>query len=172
MTFDLKPLLRGEVDRIAIDCVFAVEPVSGVRFAEGAHGVGVITDNGGYMRLRLRLSVPYVAECARCLDEVSGVFEEDFERTVVTRGALTEEQLEENFDEYAVLDADGVLDIDCEVSDTVSLMFPKKILCHEDCKGLCPVCGKSKNQGDCGCVTKEIDPRLAVLQKLLDNSEK
>ncbi len=172
MTFDLKPLLRGEVDRIAIDCDFAVEPDAGVSFSEGAHGVGVITDNGGYMRLRLHLSVPYVAECARCLEKVEGVFEEDFERTVVTRGALTEEQLEENFDEYAVLDADGMLNIDCEVTETISLMFPKKLLCREDCAGLCPVCGKPKNQGDCGCVVKEIDPRLAVLQKLLDNSEK
>lgn len=172
MTFDLKPLLRGEVDRIAIDCDFEAESVTGVSFPEGAHGVGVITDNGGYMRLRLRLSVPYVTECARCLEEVKGVFEEDFERTVVTRGALTEEQLEENFDEYAVLDADGMLNIDCEVAETVSLLFPKKILCDENCAGLCPVCGKPKKNGDCGCVTKEIDPRLAVLQKLLDNSEK
>ena len=172
MTFDLKPLLRGEVAQIAIDCDFAVESVTGVDFPEGAHGTGVITDNGGYMRLRLQLSVPYVAECARCLDEVRGVFEEQFERTVVTRGALTEEQLEENFDEYAVLDADGMLDIDDEVAETISLLFPKKILCDEDCAGLCPVCGKPKKNGDCGCVTKEIDPRLAVLQKLLDNSEK
>ena len=172
MTFDLKPLLRGEVDRIAIDCDFAVEPITGVSFPEGAHGVGVVTDNGGYMRLRLRLSAPYVAECARCLEEVKGVFEEDFERTVVTRGALTEEQLEENFDEYAVLDADGMLNVDREVAETLSLLFPKKILCSEDCAGLCPVCGKPKKNGDCGCVTKESDPRLAVLQKLLDNSEK
>lgn len=172
MTFDLKPLLRGEMDRMEIRGDFAVDQVTGVVFPEGAHGEGVITDNGGYMRLQLTLSVPYVAECARCLDEVTGVFREDFERTVVTRGALTEEQLEENFDEYAVLDADGLLDIDAEVADTVSLLFPKKILCDEDCQGLCPVCGRPKKQGDCGCVTKEIDPRLAVLQKLLDNSEK
>ena len=172
MIFDLKPLLRGEVDRIAIDCFFGVEPISGVTFSEGAHGVGVITDNGGYMRLRMQLTLPYVAECARCLEDVHGVFEEQFERTVVTRGALTEEQLEENFDEYAVLDADGMLDVDCEVAETVALLFPKKILCDEDCAGLCPVCGKPKKNGDCGCVVKEIDPRLAVLQKLLDNSEK
>ena len=172
MAFDLKPLLRGEVSRIEIDGDFAVDPVVGVEFPKGAHGTGAITDNGGYMRLRMKLSAPYTAECARCLEEVQGVFEEQFERTVVTRGALTEEQLEENFDEYAVLDAEGILNIDDEVAETVSLLFPKKILCDEDCAGLCPVCGKPKKSGDCGCVTKEIDPRLAVLQKLLDNSEK
>ena len=172
MTFDLKPLLRGEVTQIEIDHDFMPESVTGVDFPKGAHGTGVVTDNGGYMRLRLQLSVPYEAECARCLDTVCGVFEEQFERTVVTRGALTEEQLEENFDEYAVLDADGMLNIDEEVAETIALSFPKKILCDEDCAGLCPVCGKPKKNGDCGCVKKEIDPRLAVLQKLLDNSEK
>ena len=172
MTFDVKPLLRGEVGRIAVDCSFSVEPITGVSFESDAHAVGEITDNGGYMRLVLHLSVPYVAECARCLDRVEGIFEEDFERTVVTKGSLTDEQLEENFDEYAVLDADGMLNVDREVAETMMLLFPKKILCAEDCEGLCPVCGKPKKEGNCSCVTKEIDPRLAILQKLLDNSEK
>ena len=80
--------------------------------------------------------------------------------------------MEENFDEYAVLDADGMLNVDREIAETMMLLFPKKILCAEDCEGLCPKCGKPKRLGDCGCVTKEIDPRLAILQKLLDNSEK
>ena len=73
MTFDVKPLLRGEVGRITVDCSFSVEPIAGVTFDEGAHAVGEITDNGGYMRLVLHLSVPYVAECARCLDRKSVV---------------------------------------------------------------------------------------------------
>ena len=42
-----------------------------------------------------------------------------------------------------------------------------KHLCSEDCKGLCPTCGKDLNEGPCGC-GKEVDPRLAVLAKLLD----
>jgi len=45
------------------------------------------------------------------------------------------------------------------------------VLCDEDCKGLCPKCGQDLNQGQCGCVTKEIDPRLAVLQKFLDSKK-
>ena len=32
-------------------------------------------------------------------------------------------------------------------------------------------CGKNLNQGDCGCVVKEVDPRLAVLQKFLDSKK-
>ena len=168
MTIDVKPILRGEVKSIKLDYKLPVE-LDGVKFEEEAHVVGEILDRAGYIRMTLKLSVPYVAECARCLDEVRGFFEEDFERTVVTKGSVSEEELDENVDEYAVIDDNGELDVDEEVAETIVLAFPKKILCDEDCLGLCPVCGKRKKDGDCGCVTKEIDPRLAVLKKLLDN---
>ena len=168
MTIDVKPLLRGEVNCIKLDYKLPVE-ADGVRFDEDAHVVGEITDRAGYMRLVLKLSVAYTAECARCLDEVRGIFEEDFERTVVTKGSVSEEQLDEDIDEYAVLNDNGELNVDDEVVETIVLAFPKKLLCDEDCPGLCPKCGKHKKDGDCGCVTKEIDPRLAILQKLLDN---
>jgi uncharacterized protein len=46
-----------------------------------------------------------------------------------------------------------------------------RILCDEDCPGLCPKCGKPKREGECGCPTREIDPRLAILQTLLDQNE-
>lgn len=168
MTFDVKPLLRGEVNCIKLDYTLPVE-LEGVRFEEDARVVGEITDRAGYMRLALKLTVPYVAECARCLDEVRGFFDEDFERTVVTKGSVSDEELDENIDEYAVLNENGELNVDEEVSETIILTFPKKLVCSEDCQGLCPKCGKRKKDGDCGCVTKEIDPRLAILQKLLDN---
>lgn len=168
MTIDVKPLLRGEVSCIKLDYTLPVE-LEGVRFEEEAHVVGEILDRAGYMRLALKLSVPYVAECARCLDEVRGFFEEDFERTVVTKGSVSDEKLDEDIDEYAVVNDNGELDVDEEVAETIVLAFPKKLLCDEDCPGLCPKCGKRKKEGDCGCVTKEIDPRLAILQKLLDN---
>lgn len=168
MTFDVKPLLRGEVNCIKLDYTLPVE-LAGVRFEEDARVVGEIIDRAGYMRLSLKLSVPYSTECARCLDEVRGFFEEDFERTVVTKGSVSDEELDENIDEYAVLNENGELNVDEEVAETIILMFPKKLVCSEDCQGLCPKCGKRKKDGDCGCVTKEIDPRLAILQKLLDN---
>ncbi len=172
MTLDMRPMLRGEVTSLALDYRLTPMEIYGVRFTDDLHAVGEVTDNAGYMRLTLRISVPYVAECARCLDEVEGEFEELFERTVVTRGAVDEDKLEESVDEYAVLDENGMLDVDDEIVETMTLLFPKKILCGEDCPGLCPRCGKPKREGDCGCPEKEIDPRLAVLKKLLDNSEK
>ena len=94
MTIDVKPLLRGEVKTLELDYRLPME-LPGVKFEEEARVFGEITDRAGYMRLTLKLSVPFVAECARCLDEVRGVFEEDFERTVVTKGSVSEEQLDD-----------------------------------------------------------------------------
>ena len=47
------------------------------------------------------------------------------------------------------------------------LALPTKHLCREDCRGLCPHCGKNLNEGECGC-RPDVDPRLAVLEQLLD----
>ena len=169
MVVDVSPLLRGDVKKIGIDYMLSPEPIEGIEF-EDAHVVGVLTDNSGYMRLRLKVELVYHGECARCLAPVDGVFSLDFERTVAAEGTLTEEQLEENVDEYAVIE-NGKLDLDEEIREELLLSFPMRFLCREDCPGLCPKCGKPLSKGDCGCPTKEPDPRLAVLKTLFDKNE-
>jgi len=103
MILDVGPLLRGETDCIKIDYMLTPEKLDGVTFTGDAHVLGTITDNAGYMRLTLRAELSYSSECARCLAPVDGVFSLDFERTVASEGTLSDEQLEEHFDEYAIL---------------------------------------------------------------------
>ena len=43
--------------------------------------------------------------------------------------------------------------------------------CREDCKGICPHCGADRNEVDCDCEKKQIDPRFAALRALLDSNE-
>jgi uncharacterized protein len=122
------------------------------------------------MRLTLKAELSYHGECARCLAPVDGVFSLDFERTVATEGMLTEQQADEMADEYVVLHGKE-LDVDEPLREELLLGFPLRLLCSEDCPGLCPKCGKSLKGGDCGCPKKEIDPRLAVLAQLLNKEE-
>ena len=170
MVLDMGPMLRGEVDRIQIDYLLTPDLPDGAEFEGDAHVQGYVTDEAGYMHLTLTASVIYHTECARCLEPVSGNFAVQLERTVAAEGTLTEEQLEENVDEYAVIE-NGKLDLDEAIREELLLSFPMRFLCREDCPGLCPKCGKPRREGDCGCPTKEIDPRLAVLKKLLDKNE-
>ena len=112
------------------------------------------------------MSVDYVAQCARCLSPVTGEFTLDLEKTVAPRDLLGDLD-ESKLDEFAIIE-DGFLDMDEQLFEQLEMEFPLRFLCKEDCKGLCQRCGKNLNEGDCSCNKREIDPRLAPLQKLLD----
>ena len=170
MVLDMRPMLRGETDRIALDFSLTPTLMDEVTVNGDARVVGEVTDQAGYMRLELTATVSFDAECARCLSPVRDVFSVTLERTVATKDSLSEKQLEENVDEYAVIE-DGHLDLDELVREEILLSFPMRVLCSPDCEGLCPKCGKPRRLGDCGCQMREIDPRLAVLQSLLDQDE-
>lgn len=170
MIVDVAPLLRGEVKRMDIDYTLSPEQMDGISFESDARVVGAITDRAGYMRLVLRAELKYHGECARCLAPVNGVFSLDFERTVVSEGQLSEERLSELDDEYVALEG-SELDVDMALREELLLGFPTRLLCSENCEGLCPRCGKPKREGDCGCVLREIDPRLAVLKNFFADSD-
>ena len=66
------------------------------------------------------------------------------------------------------VDLNGI-DIDELIMTDVTLEIPFQLLCREDCKGLCPVCGSDLNVKTCNCNQKQIDPRLEKLKMLLDS---
>lgn len=49
--------------------------------------------------------------------------------------------------------------------------LPMRVECREDCKGLCPICGKDLNDGDCGCDRTIRDPRFESLRALFNDDE-
>lgn len=162
MVLDMRPMLRGEVNRIPIDYLFAARLPSDAKPLGDARVTGEVTDSAGYMRLTLSASVRYRGVCARCLDPVEDTFTVELERTVATEQTLTAEQIAENVDEYAVVQ-NGLLDLDELVGEELLLTFPMRVLCKPDCPGLCPKCGKPLRLGKCDCPEREIDPRWAVL---------
>ena len=89
---------------------------------------------------------------------------------VVAVETLQAQELEDEENDEIILLENGTVDLDEIFSTACILAMDGKHLCSEDCKGLCPTCGKDLNEGPCGC-GKELDPRLAVLAKLLDKKE-
>jgi uncharacterized protein len=59
------------------------------------------------------------------------------------------------------------VDIEEIVLEQLNLVFPTKPLCSEDCQGICPVCGKVIQSGECACETKSSDPRLEKLKTFI-----
>ncbi len=174
MAIDMRPLLKGEVSKISLEQDFPIKnedymfdtEIDDVVFTKDAHISGEITDMGGYIRLDAIASVEYNTECARCLKELTRTFEVRVERTVVNRGELVNTS-EDDGEEYIEI-VDGMLDVERVSAEQIIMDFPMKDICSEDCKGLCPKCGKNLNEGECNCPKKEIDPRLEILQKLLE----
>lgn len=177
MKLDLRPLLAGdrllEFDyelRLDVSSEDTGSYLSGVGFPSPMKVSGEITNTAGYMRMTLTMSVDYVAQCARCLSPVTGEFALDLEKTVAPRNLLGDLD-ESKLDEYAIIE-DGFLDMDEQLLEQLEMEFPMRFLCHEDCKGLCPKCGKNLNEGECDCDHTEIDPRMEPLRKLLEQMKK
>ena len=177
MKLDLRPLLAG--DRLLtfdyelsldIDSEDTSSFLYGVSFPSPMKVKGEITNTAGYMRITLSASVDYSSSCARCLAPVSGDFSLSLEKTVAPRSILVGLD-EDKLDDYAIIE-DGFLDIDEQLLAQLEMEFPIRFLCREDCRGLCQRCGKNLNDGKCDCPEKEIDPRMAPLQKLLEQMKK
>ncbi len=137
-------------------------PLSGMSddITEGdAKITGEAQSHGGFIELTATVALSATAACARCGKEFPWSDTLTVKRPVAK--SLTGED-----DEY-ILAADGVLDIAELFAEEVVLSLPSKVVCSEDCLGLCPHCGKDLNSGKCSCTGKELDPRLAILQSLL-----
>ena len=173
MKLDLRPMLAGErLLRFEYELPLETDPEDtaglfyGVGFPSPMKVKGEIVNTAGYMRMALTMSVDYQAACARCLSPLSGSFSLDLEKTVAPRKLLTDLD-EDRLDDYAIID-DGFLDLDETLLEQLEMEFPSRFLCKEDCKGLCQKCGHNLNEGDCECDTRDFDPRLEPLRKLLE----
>jgi len=58
------------------------------------------------------------------------------------------------------------IELDDDIRDYAILAVPMKKLCSEECKGLCPNCGKNLNDGPCNCTKEAIDPRWEPILKM------
>ena len=59
------------------------------------------------------------------------------------------------------------LDMAPYIWETMILNLPERVLCAEDCFGLCPSCGSNRNKIECDCSADDADPRFEVLKNFL-----
>lgn len=161
---NLHELLLNPGSRLPFRCELSTDRLdfpAVLAYTAAPVGEGFIVNNAGALTLRGTLSVSLRCVCDRCAAE--------FDREVsypLDIPLASELQDEENPD-YFLLDGDE-LDLE-ELLETVFILnMDTRFLCRDDCKGLCSRCGKNLNEGPCGCRT-ESDPRLAVLEQLLDD---
>ena len=132
-------------------------PVSEPVLAEG-----VVRNTAGVLVMTGSLHTTIHGVCDRCASDFDRFVE--FPLDVVL---VTELSNEENEDEWVFpLEGDSA-DLEDIVRTVFVLNLDSKLLCKDDCKGLCCRCGRNLNNGPCNC-QKELDPRFAALKQLLE----
>ena len=110
----------------------------------------------------LKTSIP----CGRCLKEVPTSLVLSIEKNVNTdpESAIDDDESDEaNY-------IDGYhLDVEQLLYNEILVGWPMKVLCSEDCKGICSVCGQNLNEGTCDCEDTSLDPRMSVIRDLYKN---
>lgn len=138
---------------------------------------GRVLNVGGQLLVQGRVSAEVEGSCSRCLAPVRRRVEADFverfrrgdpaggrPRAGSEAGPGGDERGLEDGEPLRSYTGD-TLSLDDVVREVMVLNLPMRVLCREDCAGLCPRCGRNRNTDPCQCPSGDVDPRLAVLSQ-------
>ena len=129
---------------------------------EPVEAEGTVRNTAGVLVMTGSIKTTIHGTCDRCASDFDRDI--DFPLDVVL---VTELANEENEDEWVFpLEGDSA-DLEDIIRTIFVLNLDSKLLCKDDCAGLCCRCGKNLNDGPCNC-QKELDPRFAALKQLLE----
>lgn len=120
------------------------------------------------IRLKGKLETSLEVACARCLEPVVLRVDRSFDllyRPLGTDSGHEELSVTDAEAEIGYYQGEGLL-LEDTLREQVLLSVPLKALCREDCRGLCPHCGKNLNESECSCTDQLEDPRWAALKEI------
>jgi uncharacterized protein len=146
----------GAIKQVDLEFPFADLTIQGrkVSFVDDISFVGRAINSEDEFIVTGTINSKIEVPCSRCLEEFTSSLEFDFEAEF-SRAEIENDEL----------------DLEESLVDHITLAVPMKTVCDQDCQGLCPSCGINLNNDDCDCMMHEVDPRLAKLEKLLDEEE-
>ena len=134
------------------------------RFNDRVRVQAVLDKTGRQAHLRATMQTNGHFTCDRCLEDFEHPISAQYEIVYIIDEGQPDVVLS---DEIQYLRPDtNILDLGDDVRQFLILAVPQKLLCKEDCKGLCSKCGVNKNKVRCDCTTQEIDPRWEGLKKV------
>ena len=157
MFIELEPIFKCEGAEKEFSYGFEPESCSEIKSVEVK---GRIFNRTGIVSLEAVADYTLDTSCDRCACAVLR------KESLEISHFLVNELNDEDNDEYYLVESMN-FDLDSLVREDILLSLPTKILCREDCKGICPYCGTNLNEKQCDC-KKPVDPRLEALRKFLD----
>jgi len=163
MLIDLREIIGVPGGRVSFDyepdmsdAVFG----SIIRIPEPSRAAGNVVNSAGVLTFSANVDTVCICVCARCLTE----FEYPVHKQITAY--LTEDGEDGGNPDGYYLQGD-MIDADEIIVTEFLLDTDARILCREDCAGLCEICGADLNEGPCSCKART-DPRLAALGQLLE----
>ncbi len=164
MLFELKSVFQNDGETKQVNYELDVSDISidgECPFDSPINVEATAHNRASLISLELKCTFGYSRRCDRCGADTTEV-------TVMTFShKLAQTLVDDSNDDY-IETPDFNLELDDVVISDVLLSLPQKYLCREDCKGLCPKCGKNLNEGDCNCDRRQIDSRLEILKQFID----
>ncbi len=143
---------------------------SGLEQISPLHAEGeaeLLENTEGEVRVKGRLRVTMAADCDRCLGLAKFALDHPFDLFYLPNSAVSgadEVAIDEGAAEIGFYRGAGI-ELDELLQEQVLLSLPMHRLCSEECRGLCPVCGKNRNESECKCVEVPADDRWNSLKQ-------
>jgi uncharacterized protein len=128
----------------------------------------MLEHTGGELRIQGRLTVEMTAQCDRCLGRARFPLDQSFDLFYcpMTRIAREEEvAIDEGEAEIGFYEGSGI-ELEDILREQVLLALPMQRVCSDACKGICPICGRNRNETECDCRVKNSDDRWGALRNL------
>ena len=174
MQINLDKLIRREIDKIDLNFSQKIDTINycdnSYKLTSPINVNGKVSNTNKGLYLDIDVDFTILDNCARCLDEVEVPIEYSIE------GFLVKESFDEDeFEEDDAFIYDGKeLNLINIIEQTLDFNIPARILCNDDCQGLCHECGANLNKQECSCSENAndeeiIDPRFAKLKDIFKN---
>lgn len=166
MKLNLREIIESQSGSVPFECLLDTQRLdfpSVKEYISPPRAVGRVVNTAGALALEGTLRADMICLCDRCGAEFP------YSKTMELSVPVAEELADEENPDIFLLEGD-FLDLDDVLETCFILDMDLKFLCRPDCAGLCESCGANLNLGPCGCKAK-IDPRMAVLEQLLDNKD-
>ena len=163
MLLQLRSLFMGEISSLPVDAQldFSKQAFQNqFPFETPVQVTGTVTASADVVVLRAEISFVFHGCCDRCLRRYERRYTMPIEHILV-------DSLSNDENDDFILLQQYQLPLDDLIMTDMLLELPYKCLCKEDCRGLCPMCGKDLNDGLCGCRPETRDPRLEDLKQLI-----
>jgi len=130
----------------------------------------LLANTDGEVRIQGNLDVQMEAECDRCLGRAQFPLNTQFDlfyRPMSFIARDEEVEIDEGEAQLGFYEGGG-MELEDILHEQILLVMPMQRVCSEDCKGICPSCGRNRNETPCDCASHPVDGRWSALQGLKD----